>query len=103
MQQDNDGVASLANYNFKIFYKSGKLNVEADALSCIPWESTQMENVEPLLVKTMLQSKMGSGVDFPEESFPERVLLKSMTMDTMFKLTQKDWVKEQMEDVDMIK
>ena len=33
-------VASLANYNFKIFYKSGKLNVEVDALSCIPWEST---------------------------------------------------------------
>ena len=29
-------VASLANYNFKIFYKSGKLDVEADALSCIP-------------------------------------------------------------------
>ena len=25
-------VASLANYYFKIFYKSGKLNVEADAL-----------------------------------------------------------------------
>ena len=29
-------VASLANYNFKIFYKSGKLNVEADALSLHP-------------------------------------------------------------------
>ena len=26
-------VASLANYNFMIFYRSGKLNVEADALS----------------------------------------------------------------------
>ena len=26
-------VATLANYNFKIFYRSGKLNVEADALS----------------------------------------------------------------------
>ena len=26
-------VASLANYNFKIFYRSGELNVEADALS----------------------------------------------------------------------
>ena len=26
-------VASLANYNFKIFYRSGKLNVEADTLS----------------------------------------------------------------------
>ena len=47
-------VGSLANYNFKIFYKSGKLNVEVDALSCIPWESTQVENVEPLIVKTML-------------------------------------------------
>ena len=62
-------VASLANYNFKIFYKSGKLNVEADALSCIPWESTQMKNVEPLIVKTMLQSKMESEINFPEETF----------------------------------
>ena len=26
-------VASLANYNFKIFYRSGKLNVQVDALS----------------------------------------------------------------------
>ena len=33
-------VASLANYSFKIFYRSGKLNVEADALSQIPWENT---------------------------------------------------------------
>ena len=29
-------VASLANYNCKIFYRSGKLNVEADTLSRIP-------------------------------------------------------------------
>ena len=28
-------VASLANYNFQIFYKTGKTNVEADALSHI--------------------------------------------------------------------
>ena len=86
-------VAGLANYNFKIFYRSKKLNVEADALSCIPWESTQMENVEPLIVNTMLQSKMESEINFPEEHFPERVLLKTMTVDTTLKLTQKDWVK----------
>ena len=96
-------VASLANYNFKIFYKSGKLNVEADALSCIPWESTQMEKVEPLIIKTMLQSKIEPGVDIPEEYLPERALLKSMTVDTMLKLTQKDWINEQMEDVDIKK
>ena len=46
-------VASLADYNFKIFYKSGKLNVEADALSHIPWENTQVEHMEPLIVKTV--------------------------------------------------
>ena len=96
-------VASLANYNFKIFYKSGKLNVEADALLCIPWESTQMEKVEPLIVKTMLQSKIEPRVDVSEEYLPERTLLKSMTMDTMPKLTRKDWVKEQMEDMDIHK
>ena len=96
-------VASLANYNFKIFYKSGKLNVEVDALSCTPWESTQMKNVEQMIVKTMLQSKMESEINFPEEHFPEKVLLKSMTVDTTLKLTQKDWVKEQMEDVDINK
>ena len=51
-------VASLANYNFKIFYRGVKLNVKADALSQIPWENTQVNHVEPLIVKTMLQSKL---------------------------------------------
>ena len=96
-------VASLANYNFKIFYKSGKLNVEADALLHIPWESTQVEHMEPLIVKTMLQSKLESEISFPEEHLPVNLLLKSMTMDTTLKLTQKDWVKEQMDDVDVNK
>ena len=41
-------VASLANYNFKIFYRSEKLNVEADALSRIPWENTQVNHLETL-------------------------------------------------------
>ena len=31
-------IASLTNYNFHIHYKSGKSNVEADALSRIDWE-----------------------------------------------------------------
>ena len=77
--------------------------MEVDALSRIPWESTQMEKVEQLIVKTMLQSKIEPGVNVPEEYLPERALLKSMTVDTTLKLTQKDWIKEQMEDVDMNK
>ena len=30
-------VARLANYNFNIHYRSGIINVDADALSCIQW------------------------------------------------------------------
>ena len=59
-------VASLANYNFKMFYKSGKLNVKADALSHIPWENTQVDHMETLIVKTMLQSKLESETSPPK-------------------------------------
>ena len=31
-------VASLANYNFSLNYQSGRMNVDADAPSCIPRE-----------------------------------------------------------------
>ena len=75
-------VASLANYNFKIFYRSGKLNVEAAALSCIPWENTQVEHMEPLIVKTMLQSKLETETSLPNEYLLVNLLLKSMTVDT---------------------
>ena len=37
-----DWEAALANYNFKLYYKTGKLNVEADALSQIPWQKNQI-------------------------------------------------------------
>ena len=77
--------------------------MEADALSHIPWESTQKDEVGPLIVETMLQSKIEPGVDVSEEYLPKRLLLKSMTVDTTLKLTQKDWIKEQMEDVDISK
>ena len=66
-----------------------------------PLESTQVENVEQLIVKTMLQSKLKSDISFPGEYFPEKVLLKNKIVDTTLKLTQKDWVKEQMDDVDL--
>ena len=83
-------VACLANYNLKIFYKNGKLNVEADALSHIPWESAQVEHMEPLIDKMMLQSKLESEISFPEEHFPVKLSLKNMTVDTTLKLTQRD-------------
>ena len=79
-------VASLASYNFKIFYKSGKLNVEADALSCILSENTQVDHMEPLIVKIMLQSKLESETSFQNEYPPVNLLLKSMIVDSTLKL-----------------
>ena len=67
-------VASLANYNFRIFYRSGKLNVEADAPSRIPWENAQKSHLAPLIVITMLQSKLGTEVGIPEV-YPQQLLI----------------------------
>ena len=70
-------VARLANYSFKIFYRSGKLNVEAYALSQIPWENTQVDYMEPLIVKTMLQSKLVTSVGVPD-IYPQLNLIKKV-------------------------
>ena len=81
-------VASLANYNFKIFYKSGKLNVKAGALSRMPWESTQVDHLEPLIVHTMLQSKLQAEMRIPEEYSQLNVIQKEMLVNSTPKLTQ---------------
>ena len=94
-------VASLANYNFKIFYRSGKHNVEADVLSRIPWEKTEVDHLEPLIVHTMLQSKLETEIGIPEEYSQLNVVQKEMLVNSTPKLTQHDWVKEQHEDSDI--
>ena len=57
--------------------------------------------MEPLFVKTMLQLKLESETKLPNEYPPVNLLLKSMTVDSTLKLTQKDWIKEQMDDMDV--
>ena len=94
-------VASLANYNFKIFYRSGKLNVEVDALSQIPWENMQVDNMEPLIIKTMLQSKLANDIGMPEVDPQLNLIQKSMIVDSSPKLTHSDCIKEQSEDSDI--
>ena len=95
------GVASLANYNFKIFCRSGKFNVKADVLSRIPWENTQVDHVEPMIVKTMIQSKLVTDVQIADLDSQLNVIQKSMVVNSSPKLTHKDWINEQSEDSDI--
>ena len=80
-------VACLANYNFKIFYRSGKLNVEADALLTIPWQNIQGDHIEPMIVKTMLQSKLVTDVGIPDLDLQLNVIQKSIVVNSSPKLT----------------
>ena len=44
-------VASLANYDFTIHYRSGKQNIEADALSRIKWQHDDDVQVKAILAR----------------------------------------------------
>ena len=64
--------------------------MEADALSQIPWENTQVNHMEPLIVKTMLQSKFVTDVDILEVYPQLKVIQKSLVVDSSTKLTNND-------------
>ena len=59
-------IAGLTNYNFHIHYKSGKSNVEADALSRIDWEKcdeiNQADSIQAI-VATALTGHGTSHID----------------------------------------
>ena len=60
-----------------------------------------MDHMEPLIVKTMLHSKLVTDVGIPE-MFPQlKVTQKSMVVDSSPKWTHCDWIKEQSEDSDI--
>ena len=91
-------VASLANYNFKIFYKSGKLNVDTNALSHILWENAKVDHLEPLVLKAILQSKLVVNMEIPDVHPQVEVVQKSLVVNSSPKSTKKDWIRQQSED-----
>ena len=89
-------IANLANYNFKIFYRSGKSNI--DALSRIPWEVSQVPYTvldhiiakSTLLTQTLLEkfSHLPNAV----------IVMQELIVQTEFQLTKAQWREEQLED-----
>ena len=49
-------IASLANYRFKIYYRSGKSNADADALSRIDWSREPVTCMEPEEINAIAQA-----------------------------------------------
>ena len=87
-------VASLANYDFRIFYKSGKTNIEADALSCIPRDGHALINTSTIkVIMTAVPS-----TDWCEYNLnPSEIVCKS-TQIVIHKRTRDDWKNEQEND-----
>ena len=63
-------VATLALYNFKIYYRLGKLNINADALSRIPWEVEEVAqscHYEPSVIQVITMKSSQVEVPGAEE------------------------------------
>ena len=84
-------VASLANYDFRIFYKSGKSNVGADVLSCIPRASTIL--IDAPAVKAIMSAILYT--DHTDHNYnPSNIVCKS-TLVVVHKKSRDDWKVEQ--------
>ena len=59
-------VAGLANYNFHIHYRSGKSNVEVDALSRIDWEKDDKTLPADSIQAIVTTALIGQGNDYME-------------------------------------
>ena len=91
-------IASLGNYNFRIHYRSGKSNIDADALSRIPWEVVQVDHVQvgPIMKSTVLTYQ--SAIKMPH--LPNAVTAtKELIVRSDYQLSKSQWREEQTADV----
>ena len=87
-------VASLAYYHFRIFYKTGKTNVEADALSSIP--RTEHTMIDAQTIKAIIN--VVPHTDLSEYNYhPTDIVCKS-TQVVVHKKSRDDWKTEQEND-----
>ena len=87
-------VSSLANYNFQIFYKSGKSNVEADALSRIPRASDIL--IDGPSVEAVISAVPYT--DHTDYNFHPFNLVSKSTQMVVHKMSRDDWKTEQEND-----
>ena len=80
-------VASLANYDFQIFYKSGKSNIEADALSHIPRTSDVL--IDAPSVKAIISAV--PYMDHIDYNYNPSDIVYKLTQMVVHKMSRDDW------------
>ena len=91
-------IASLANYDFKIFYWSGHLNVDADSLSRIPWDMEQTYDtpLDTVLVKSaIMQSRVSIKIPMFSNAF---ITVNELIIHSDLQLSKSQWRQEQRND-----
>ena len=96
-------VVSVTNYNFKLHYKSGKLNVEADALLRILWkEEEELCPLDTIALKAIINRGYNGDSSILEvPSGTISVIPKSLVVDSTTMLSKQDWEREQQADLDI--
>ena len=89
-------VASLANYDFTIHYRSGKQNVEADALSRIRWQ-----HEDEVQVKAILARGSNTNTTIPIHYDLNPIQCQNVQIDTTPKMGKDNWIQEQANDEDI--
>ena len=85
-------ITSLVNYSFSLHYKSGKTNIEADALSRMPERiSIDREPVKAIANLVMLN-------DFTEFNENWNLFICKSAQPTPKESSNKQWIKKQKED-----
>ena len=91
-------IASLANYDFKIFYQSGDLNVDADSLSRIPWDMEKMYDT-PLDTVLMKSAIIQSRVSIKIPILPNALITANeLVIRSDLHLSKSQWRQEQRND-----
>ena len=96
-------VARLADYNFNLHYKSGKSNIDADALSRIPWTKRYDKLIDESTMKAIISAgtainRSNTAVEFSSVLHTNHEINLGAGKVTPNKMTNKEWVEEQMSD-----
>ena len=96
-------VARLADYNFNLHYKSGKSNIDADALSRIPWTKRYDKLIDESTMKAIISTgtvtnHSNTAVEFSSTLHTNHDINLRARKVAPNKMTNKEWVEEQMSD-----